>query len=133
VLAELRRCIDDGKVDVARRKVDWIEAEVERLTAERDKWQNSTRNAIEVFGKIEAENEQLMSDKAKVLAKCAILTAEQERLRSKLECIVALDLKKDEHGRDDFYSGPDRFFKAWNIAREALATLPTTPQAPQEK
>lgn len=47
--------------------------------------------------------------------------ASPETLRAALEAIVALDFKQTERGRDDFYSGPDRFIRAWTIAREALA------------
>lgn len=46
---------------------------------------------------------------------------ERARFRTALEAIVALDLGKTKHGRDDFYTGPDRFFRAYLIAYEALA------------
>ncbi len=36
-----------------------------------------------------------------------------------LQRICALDLGKTPTGRDDFYTGPDRFFQAWHIARHA--------------
>ena len=44
--------------------------------------------------------------------------------REALESIVALDLGTTPDGRDDFYSGPDRFFRAHAIARKALAAHP---------
>ena len=40
-----------------------------------------------------------------------------------LKRIRALDLGKTPTGRDDFYTGPDRFFQAWLIANHALKAL----------
>jgi hypothetical protein len=40
--------------------------------------------------------------------------------RQALEDIRALDFKRDERGRDDFYSGAGLFVKAWLIAHRAL-------------
>lgn len=48
------------------------------------------------------------------------LIAAAPDLLAAMKRIQALDLKKDERGRDDFYSGPDRFFQAWNIANDAV-------------
>ena len=52
----------------------------------------------------------------------------KERIAVKaLQAIVALDLAKTPEGRDDFYSGPDRFFRAYNIAYEALRRFGLVP------
>jgi hypothetical protein len=51
-------------------------------------------------------------------------TGKPGRLRAALEQIVALDFKQTAGGRDDFYSGPDRFMRAHKIAREALEKGP---------
>jgi hypothetical protein len=41
-----------------------------------------------------------------------------------LQAIVDLDFAKDDRGRDDLYSGPSRFVRAWLIAHDALSPIP---------
>ena len=50
------------------------------------------------------------------------MTAEVIAIRA-LEKIIRLDLAKTPEGRDDYFSGPGRFFRAWLIAYHALKLL----------
>jgi len=107
-------------------------AEVERLTAERDLLDTS----VPVVELTEANYSiaQLLSDKAKLLAECAILTAEQERLRS----LTPDDCDQIIEGIEHFCIGvgnrDEELDEVWRpyinklkALREGLAPLSTTP------
>ena len=51
------------------------------------------------------------------------MTKQEKIAITALKKIAVLDLAKTPEGRDDFYSGPCRFFRAWNIANDALRLL----------
>jgi hypothetical protein len=101
----------------------------ERLAAaesERDDWQACVE-AIEALltgGKrVRSASIQAGATTAaqRAVAHIAELEKANAELRAALGAISVLDLEKNERGHDDFYSGPDRFFTAHRIAREALA------------
>ena len=93
-------------------------AEVERLTAERGEQGPEPISQRVRAVQAEAEAEQLRSDKAKLLAECAILTAEIRKAIGFLEELDWLNIDKDI-----------RRHVVISDLREALAPLSMTPQA----
>lgn len=96
-------------------------------------WKRESLRSIEKYA------DRLRDEARKAIRECdqdlegvESLAGELVRMRQALESIVALDFKKDDAGRDDFYSGPGVFLSAHKIAREALGLSPDGEPAPAD-
>lgn len=74
----------------------------------------------ESFNQINVQFREIQALKAQLQA----VTEEHAKLKAALTAIVALDFKKTDRGRDDFYSGAPRFVAAWTLAHDALQSAP---------
>jgi hypothetical protein len=113
-----------------RPEVADLQSQIETLTAERDEARRDVvRMAQSRIGE-KCDHHKLSLPELERIAlrecpmcwKAACEGAEQQAtsLRAALAAITALDLGRDAQGRGDFYTGPDRFFKAHAIAFAAL-------------
>lgn len=107
--------------DAARESLAKEERDHFATIGDRDLREEQISNiAAQLLGVDEAEWSSNRDLGEEALEAISELQAERDRLLEAHNKILALNLKKDERGRDDFYSGADRFFTAWQISDLAI-------------